>query len=173
VRRTAAATAAVALAAIACGRNGDAPRTEPDPEPTQDSVPASPIDPARQPAVVLTTAGGDEVRVLVEVVRTPRERARGLMYRQHLPPDRGMLFLFEQEEIQSFWMKNTLIPLDMVFIRRDMTVAGIVENAEPRTTSSRRVDAPSIYVLEVNGGWTAARGVRAGAAVRFENVDAP
>jgi len=67
-------------------------------------------------------------------------------------------------------MQNTLIPLDMIFIKADYTVAGIVENAEPRTETLRKVGVPSVYVLEVNGGWTAAHHVVAGAKVRFENV---
>jgi uncharacterized membrane protein (UPF0127 family) len=118
----------------------------------------------------LTSASGEEIAVSVEVVKTQRARSRGLMYRQHLPPEDGMLFIFDKTEVQGFWMKNTLIPLDMLFIDEAMNVVGIVENAEPMTTTRRAVDKPSIYVLEVNGGWTRARGVSAGAKVRFENV---
>ena len=92
------------------------------------------------------------------------------MYRQHLAPDAGMVFLFAEDEVQSFWMKNTLIPLDMIFIAADLTVAGVVENAEPLTTEGRGIDAPSRYVLEVNGGWARAHGVTAGTRVRFEHL---
>jgi hypothetical protein len=68
-------------------------------------------------------------------------------------------------------MRNTLIPLDMLFIGSDMKVVGIVENAEPLTeTPLRTVHKPSLYVLEVNGGWSKANSVTAGAQVRFENV---
>jgi uncharacterized membrane protein (UPF0127 family) len=67
-------------------------------------------------------------------------------------------------------MKNTLIPLDIIFIAKDMTIAGIAENAEPLNESLRKVGKPSLYVLEVNGGWTKQHGVAAGAKVRFENV---
>jgi uncharacterized membrane protein (UPF0127 family) len=67
-------------------------------------------------------------------------------------------------------MKDTLIPLDMIFIRADMTVAGVVEGAEPLTLGSRSVDAPSRYVVEVNGGWSRAHGVTEGTQVRFEGV---
>ncbi|MBI4508048.1 MAG: DUF192 domain-containing protein [Deltaproteobacteria bacterium] len=93
------------------------------------------------------------------------------MYRQHLPMDRGMLFLFEEEEIQSFWMKNTVIPLDMIFIRQDMTVAGVVENAEPLSRDARSVDVPSRFVLEVNGGWAGNHGVTRGTPVKFEGIE--
>ena len=81
-----------------------------------------------------------------------------------------MLFLLGDDEDHAFYMRNTMIPLDMMFIRADKTIAGIVENAEPRTETLRRVGLPSRYVLEVNGGFSAAHGVKAGARVRFVNV---
>jgi uncharacterized membrane protein (UPF0127 family) len=121
------------------------------------------------PKVFLSTPGGD-VAVSVEIVATEAKIQRGLMFREHLPPDHGMLFLMEGEKSWSFWMRNTLIPLDMIFIGKDMKIAGIVENAEPRTETFREVKAPSMYVLEVNGGYCAAHKVSAGASVRFEAV---
>lgn len=124
---------------------------------------------AGQPRVFLATPTG-EVAVRVEVVSTPPTIQRGLMYRQHLPLDAGMLFLMEDEQEHTFYMRNTLIPLDMIFIGRDMTIAGIVENAEPRTETLRSVGKPSLYVLEVNGGWTRSNQVVAGAKVRFDGV---
>jgi uncharacterized membrane protein (UPF0127 family) len=111
-----------------------------------------------------------EVSVTVEVVDTDEKIMRGLMYRRHLPPDDGMLFKMGQERDHTFYMKNTLIPLDMIFIARDLTVAGIVENSTPQTLTLRSVGKPSLYVLEVNGGWTAANHITAGAKVRFEGV---
>jgi len=119
--------------------------------------------------VMLGTPAG-EIPVNVEVVSTPAKISQGLMYRQHLPTDAGMLFLMGYENDWQFYMRNTLIPLDMIFIKKDMTVAGIVENAEPRTETLRQVGVPSLYVLEVNGGWSATHKVAAGAAVRFDNV---
>ena len=112
---------------------------------------------------------GDQgpVRVEVEVVRTPESISRGLMFREHLPLNAGMLFFMYEVAEHSFWMRNTLIPLDMVFITEDLKIAGVVENAEPRTDTSRRVNAPSLYVLEVNGGWTRSHGVGAGDPVEF------
>jgi uncharacterized membrane protein (UPF0127 family) len=112
--------------------------------------------------------GQPESAVNVALARTPAERARGLMYVQNLPVDDGMLFIFESDEIQSFWMRNTLIPLDMIFIRSDLVVVGVVHNATPMTDTPRGVDKPSRYVLEVNGGWAAAHGVGEGSTVRFE-----
>ncbi|HEY0192409.1 MAG TPA: DUF192 domain-containing protein [Kofleriaceae bacterium] len=121
------------------------------------------------PKVYLSSPSGDAT-VSVEVVSTPATIERGLMYREHLPPDQGMLFFMGKEQPWSFWMHNTLIPLDMLFIKADMTVAGVVENAAPRTDDLRKVDAPSLYVLEVNGGYCAAHKITAGAQVRFEGM---
>lgn len=124
---------------------------------------------ANQPRVHLTTPQG-ELAVRVEVVATPPLIQKGLMFRQHLPEDAGMLFLMEEESVHTFYMRNTLIPLDMIFIGGDLTIAGIVENAEPRTETLRSVEKPSRYVLEVNGGWTRSHQVLPGAKVRFEGV---
>jgi uncharacterized membrane protein (UPF0127 family) len=129
-------------------------------------APAGPV-----PKVYLSSGSG-EVAVTVEVVATEAKIEKGLMYRQHLPLDAGMLFMMGREHDWKFWMRNTLIPLDMIFIAKDMTVAGIVENAEPLTEEPLRgVGKPSLYVLEVNGGWSAKNSVAAGSKVRFEHVD--
>ncbi len=120
--------------------------------------------------VVVETASGARHAVRVELARTDAERARGLMWRERLAPDAGMLFLFDESAPHGFWMKNTLIPLDMIFIGEDGRIVGIVESATPGSTALREVGAPNRYVLEVNGGWSAARGVRTGDRVRFEGV---
>lgn len=125
--------------------------------------------PAQSAKVYVQSASGD-VTVDVEVVATEPKIERGLMYRENLPLESGMLFMMGFEKDWSFWMRNTLIPLDMLFIKKDMTVAGIVENAEPKTETLRKVGVPSFYVLEVNGGWAKRHSVTAGAKVRFENV---
>ncbi len=119
--------------------------------------------------VYLSTPRG-EVAVEVEIVDTWPKIEKGLMHREHLAPDAGMLFKMGFESDHAFYMRNTLIPLDMIFIRKDLTVAGVVENAEPKTEKLRRVNLPSYYVLEVNGGYTRSHGVNAGARVRFEGI---
>jgi uncharacterized protein len=121
------------------------------------------------PKVHLSAPQGDVV-VEVEIVSTPAQIERGLMFREHLPPDQGMLFLMTEEKNWPFWMRNTLIPLDLIYIARDLTIAGIVENAEPRTEILREVGKPSLFVLEVNGGFCAAHKIAAGAKVQFEGV---
>ncbi len=151
--RAAAAAALLALApAVACASKKGA-----DP-----SVP--------RPRVVVLTSAGARHAVDVEIARTDPERRKGLMDRPSLPEDAGMLFIFEESSVQSFWMKNTLIPLDMLFIDDEGRIVGIVESAAPRTLTERTVGKPSRYVLEVNGGWSKAHGVRAGDRVVFENV---
>ena len=155
----------VALVACSSGaKHDDAPATPVSPPPAHEAPP-----PANQPKVTLDTPRGP-VTVDVEVVSTPAKIEKGLMYREHLGLDAGMLFLMGHEKDWTFWMHNTLIPLDMIFITKDMTVAGVVQNAEPKTDTLRTVGATSLYVLEVNGGYTASHGVIAGAKVRFDNV---
>jgi uncharacterized membrane protein (UPF0127 family) len=123
--------------------------------------------------VVVHAEGGRPILFRVELARTPAERELGLMYRERMAADAGMLFLFERSSPLAFWMKNTFIPLDMIFIGSDRRIVGIVENAEPRTLSSRRVDESSQYVLEINGGLSAKLGIRAGATVEFRDVPDP
>jgi uncharacterized membrane protein (UPF0127 family) len=126
--------------------------------------------PGPPPRVVVETAAGARHAVTVELARTDAERARGLMRRESLPDDRGMLFLFDETAEHAFWMKDTPLPLDIVFIDDGGRIVGIVERAVPYSEALRTVGAPSRYVLEVNGGWTGARGVKPGDRVRFENV---
>ena len=123
-----------------------------------------------EPRVVLLPPGADPVIVRVEVAQREEERRRGLMFRTHLDEDAGMLFLFERPQQLNFWMRNTEIPLDMIFIEPSMRILGIVENTEPRTDSSRSVPGESQYVLEVNAGFSRRHGLASGTALRFEGV---
>ena len=120
--------------------------------------------------VSVAVAGGRSVPFRVEIARLPKEREQGLMYRDRMAADAGMLFIFEHPGPLSFWMKNTLIPLDMIFIGGDRRIVGIVENAEPGTLSARQVDGPAKYVLEINGGLSAKLGIQAGTAVDLSGV---
>jgi len=124
----------------------------------------------RGPVAVIRGPGA-AVEVSLEVAATPAERERGLMYRTSLAEGRGMLFVFDADGNQSFWMKNTLIPLDLLFIARDGTVVGIHANATPQSTADIAVGMPSRYVLEVPGGWAARHGISAGARVEFRGVN--
>jgi uncharacterized membrane protein (UPF0127 family) len=116
---------------------------------------------------VIVEAGGRTHTVTVEVADDDATRERGLMFRERLDQDRGMLFVFEEEGEHVFWMKDTLIPLDMIFVDGLGRVVGVVSRAEPRSLAPRS-GGPSRYVLEVAGGWAEERGLRPGDRVRFQ-----
>lgn len=118
-------------------------------------------------SLVVKSATGDHV-FSVEVVDTPETRARGLMFRQSLAPDAGMLFDFDQSQPVSFWMMNTFIPLDMIFIREDGTIANIHVNARPHDPTGIPSEGPVRFVLEIAGGRSAELGIKAG-----DRVDHP
>jgi uncharacterized membrane protein (UPF0127 family) len=124
---------------------------------------------SQRPEVVIHSANGP-VTVQVEIANTPDTRARGLMYRSDLAANAGMLFLFPNESDQHFWMKNTPLPLDMVFIDKQRRIVGIVAEARPFTTNSRGVGVPSQYVLEVNGGFCARHAISPGNTVDFVRI---
>ena len=109
----------------------------------------------------------------IELAITPEQHQRGLMFRTQLAPDAGMLFVSRFPQVHVFWMKNTLIPLDMIFIGADRRIVGIVENAEPQTLNGRSVPGVSQYVLEIGGGISAQLGIRAGQTVAFQGVPTP
>lgn len=169
--RSAAAVAAAmvfvgGVAGSAC-RNGR-PGVEPSPPPSVAVATAA----ASSPTVVLHGRDARTIAVHVEVANTEADRARGLMYRNHLEPDAGMLFLFPAPAPLAFWMKNTLIPLDMLFLDHDRRVLGIVENATPETETARRVAGDSQYVLEVGGGLSRQWGIEPGSTVEFRGLPA-
>lgn len=101
-------------------------------------------------------------RIEVEIAKTARAVEKGLMFRRSMGDDHGMLFKLEGRRDHQFWMQNTCIPLDMLFVDDDGVIVGIVEGAEPLTQTTRSVGCPSTFVLEVNGGWTRKRGVKPG-----------
>lgn len=101
-------------------------------------------------------------RFTVEVARTPEQQAQGLMNRQSLAPDQGMLFPYDPPQDASFWMKNTLIPLDLVFIRADGTVARIAANTVPMSLDPIPSLEPVAAVLEIAGGRAEELGIQVG-----------
>lgn len=120
--------------------------------------------------VVLHDPYGGAHRVDVEIASDDDSRERGLMWRRSLVPGEGMLFVFPEAAEHSFWMKNTLIPLDMVFIGEDRRVVGVVANAEPGNLTPVGPQAPSVYVLEVPGGWATQLGIADGSPVEIEGT---
>jgi uncharacterized membrane protein (UPF0127 family) len=124
------------------------------------------------PVVTLKNAQGQEVLVRVEVAATSREREQGLMHRKHLDPDAGMLFVYPFDSMQSFWMKDTFIPLDIIFIGNNRRIVGIAQNTKPLSLERIQVDTPSRFILEVNAGFAKKRGIREGSQVRFSGIGA-
>jgi uncharacterized protein len=122
-----------------------------------------------KPRKTLTIHGDDhpEIAIEIEVVASSRARQRGLMFRDDLADGQGMLFLFESEEEHPFWMKNTLISLDIIYIDGNRKIVGIVHNAEPRSEQSLTVGLPSRFVLEVPGGYCNRVGIHRGDKVSF------
>jgi len=123
-----------------------------------------------EPKVTITTQDGRQVGFVVEIADTPSKRELGLQYRRDLAADRGMIFLFPSELQHAFWMKNTPLPLDMIFINRGGKIAGIVEQTVPFSLDPRSVGAPSQFVLEINGGLSKRHGIKAGDSVRFDGI---
>ena len=109
--------------------------------------------------------------VRVEIADTPAKRELGLQYRRELGDDQGMLFLFPAESTQTFWMKNTPISLDMIFIGSNLRIVGIVRDAVPFSTTTLSVAAPSQFVLEIKGGLARRNRIEVGDPVRFEGVE--
>ncbi len=110
---------------------------------------------------------GDTHLFQVEVARSPAEQARGLMFRESLSGDEGMLFPFPAPRVASFWMRNTLIPLDMIFVRSDGTIARIAANTVPHSEESVASGEPVAAVLELRGGRAAELGIDEGDLVSW------
>ncbi|MGI8611481.1 MAG: DUF192 domain-containing protein [Sphingomicrobium sp.] len=138
----------------------------------------TPRDPAQAPLAERSAAGLEQApltirsasgthRFTVEIARSPREQANGLMHRQSLAPDRGMLFPYDPPQLASFWMKNTLIPLDIIFIRADGTIARIGAYTVPLSLDPVPSLEPVAAVLEIAGGRAGELGITPGDRVSW------
>ncbi len=138
-------------------------------------------DPTSTPALTPPSTAGSQDRVpppghawvifgtdtvVAEVARTPEEREQGLMYRERLLPGRGMLFVFEDIRVRSFWMMNTFIPLDIAYLDENATIVDI-QAMEPGTTELHESASPCMFALEVPLGWFRERGIGVGAGARM------
>jgi uncharacterized protein len=103
----------------------------------------------------------------VEMAESAEDQARGLMFRTQMGANEGMLFPYDPPRVLSFWMRNTVIPLDLIFIGPDRRVINVAANAEPYSEEPILSDAPGIAVLELNGGRAAELGIGPGATVSW------
>ena len=152
----------------------------------EDAIKVPPVSAVFQPSVPGVTferadisirkQNGDELYLDVELAMNPQQLAQGLMYRTHMAENEGMLFLFDNVDMRSFWMKNTLIPLDMLFLHPDGTIHHIHHNAKPQDLTQITSKYPSKAVLELNGGTSDKMGIKEGHQVVhpfFKNTGQP
>ena len=149
---------ALALAAAlgACAPNGGG-SSEPALERSEAGLEQVPL--------TVTSSSGTH-RFIAEVARSPEEQQRGMMFRESMAPDRAMIFPYDPPQETAFWMKNTMIPLDMIFIRADGTIARIA-TAEPLSEELVPSGEPVAAVLEIAGGRSAELGIKAGDKVEW------
>ena len=154
---------AAALLLAACSSQAADPTTSPVAE-----RPAThPVSGLAVIALAVTTTEGEVHHFAVEVAQSPREQAQGLMFRTEMAPDEGMLFPRDPPRVASFWMKNTVLPLDIIFIGPDNRVINVAANTVPYSEDPVISDAPAAAVLELNAGRAAELGIGPGALVRW------
>lgn len=152
----------VLLGAAACAPAGGGEQEAPS-APGGDSAGAATQERRPPPGKAWVIFGADTV--LADVARTPDERAEGLMYRDELPAGTGMLFVFEDMAVRSFWMQNTYVALDIAFLDASFAVVDI-QQMEPESTDTHESRAPAMFALEVPKGWFAEHGIGPGAKPR-------
>lgn len=144
----------------ACSAQSAQPTPTPAAQPSVHPVSGLPVVP-----LTVTTTGNRTHAFRVEVASTPQQQARGLMFRTAMGPDEGMIFPYAQPQVLSFWMKNTVLSLDIVFIGPDRRVINVADHAVPYSEASLTSDAPAIAVLELNAGRAAELGIVGGSKV--------
>lgn len=118
------------------------------------------------------TAAGDTIKTIdIEIADDEEERMYGMMYRKSMDPNTGMLFLMGEERMQSFWMKNTYVPLDIIYLNNKLEVVSVQKNAEPLNERSLPSEGPASYVLEVTGGFTDQFGIEKGTKIVYETAE--
>jgi uncharacterized protein len=131
---------------------------------------AAPSEPAftEEGSLSFKKADGTVVKeIRMEVADDEPQRVRGMMYRKSIPNDTGMLFIFPDNAPRSFWMKNTYVPLDIIFVAEDKTIVNIHKNTPTLTEQNFPSTAPAKYVVEVAGGYTSAYGIEPGQKIDF------
>jgi uncharacterized membrane protein (UPF0127 family) len=145
----------------------------------QQDKPAQKLDPAKvqtmpepvfrkEGELEFVTAAGEKHRIDIEIADNENDRSLGLMYRKQMDANRGMLFIFETEAPQAFWMHNTFIPLDIIYIDAQMRIVSMVENAATLNDTSLPSAGPAMYVVEVNGGFCKEKGIKVGDTISYK-----
>jgi len=119
---------------------------------------------------IIDSVGTIKKEIKIEIADNDFEQQTGLMYRKKMDTDKGMLFIFEEIKIRSFYMKNTYIPLDIIYINTDNTIINIAKNAEPLNETSLFSDTPAKYVLEINAGLSDTWGIKKGNKISFTKL---
>lgn len=152
---------AAAMLGVACS---------PPPEPKAPSV-ASLDEFFEHDELTIVASDGSHHTFNIYLATSFEQQRRGLMFVRELPEKTGMLFVYDNESVRSMWMKNTYIPLDIVFARRDGTVASVIHDTEPLSLKSLSSTEPVTFVLELNGG--VARRYEIGAGSRLDWIEKP
>lgn len=143
--------------------------TDPAPAPGPAAVPEPPFIKEGELAVLDPTGKRVIQKFDIEIAQIPEEREQGLMYRKSMTDKQGMLFMFEYPEPQSFWMRNTYISLDIIYLNEKMEVVSIQKNAPPQSEKPLPSGKPAQYVLEINGGLSDKLGIQPGFKVAWQD----
>jgi uncharacterized protein len=143
-----------------------------DNEKKVDNIETEPISFTKEGELYLIKASGDTVQKLdIEIAETDYEHQTGLMYRESMEEDQGMLFIYDSEKPRSFYMKNTYIPLDIIYYDADSSLVSIQKNATTRDETYLPSEGPAQFILEINGGLSDQWGIEKEDKMSFQRID--
>ena len=119
----------------------------------------------------VSSEGDTTATIDIEIADTDAKRRTGMMYRRSLDTNQGLLFVFEKEEPQAFWMRNTFLPLDIIFVNKNLDVVAIQKNTTPLAQIQYSSDIPAAYVVEVNAGFSDEHGIRLGDRITWTEAE--
>ncbi len=141
-------------------------------DPEQEVIETEPVTFTKEGELFLLKPSGDTIQKLdIEFAETTYERETGLMYRESMATNQGMLFIYDQEAARAFYMKNTHIPLDIIYFGSDSTAVSFQENAKPLDETPLPSEGPAQFILEVNAGLVQEWNIEAGDRIDFEKID--
>ncbi|MGY5847949.1 DUF192 domain-containing protein [Salegentibacter sp. HM20] len=138
----------------------------------QEEIKTPEIEFTKEGELSLIKPTGDTVKQLdIEIADTPYERETGLMYRESMEDDQGMLFIYNNAALRAFYMKNTYIPLDIIYFGSDSLAINFIKNAEPMDETALPSEGPAQFILEINGGLSDEWGLEPGDKIWFKRTD--